>query len=118
MPNQPTPNVHVIVGLTILALVGWRLWLRWRRGVPALPGREHPYLRAIAAATHGLFYLLLIVLPLTGALAWFGSVNLAATSHALIEKLLLVVIALHVGGALVQHFWYKSDVLRRMLGLA
>jgi cytochrome b561 len=113
--NEPTPNLHIVIGLAIFTLVIWRLWLRFARGVPPLPEDEHPALKALATTVHWLFYLLLVLMPISGIVAWFAGLSLA---HSLFEKALIALVLLHVAGALTQHFWFRSDVLRRMLGLA
>lgn len=118
IPNEPTPNPHAIVGMLILVLTVWRLWLRFTRGVPALPASEHPALKAVAAATHGLFYLLLVGMPISGAVAWFAGLQQPAIAHGLAEKVLIPLILLHIAAALAQHFWFRTDVLRRMTGRA
>jgi len=116
--DTATPDLHVVVGLAIFALVVWRLWLRFARGVPPLPEDEHPALKALATAVHWLFYLLLIVMPLSGAVAWFAGLSQPAIAHSLFEKALIALVLLHVVAAFTQHLWFRSDVLRRMLGLA
>ena len=68
LPNEATPNLHVAVGLLILVLVVWRLVLRLWRGVPAPPASEHPALKVVASATHILFYVLLLGMPISGSL--------------------------------------------------
>lgn len=118
IPNEFTPHPHALIGIVILVLVVWRLWLRFTRGTPALPDKEHPALRFIASATHFLFYALLVLMPISGALAWFGGFAQPASVHSLMEKILIPLIALHVAAALAQHFWFKTDVLKRMLGRA
>lgn len=118
LPNVPTPNVHVAVGFLIFALVVWRLVLRLTRGVPAVPASEHSALKLVASGTHILFYVLLLGMPLSGAAAWILGVAPAAQAHSLVEKVLIALIALHALAALAQHFWFKTDVLRRMLGRA
>ena len=118
LPNLATPNVHVAVGFLIFALVVWRLVLRLTRGVPALPASEHPALKLVASGTHILFYVLLIGMPLSGAAAWILGVAQAAQVHSIAEKLLIALIALHALAALAQHFWFKTEVLKRMLGRA
>ncbi len=118
VPNEPTPQLHAFVGLTIFALVIWRLWLRFARGVPPLPEDDHPALKALATAVHWLFYVLLILMPLSGTVAWFAGLPQPAIAHSLFEKVLIPLVLLHVVAALAQHFWFRSDVLRRMLGLA
>ena len=118
VPNEPTPNLHAIVGILIFVLVLWRLWLRFARGVPALPAGEHPALKTVATLTHWLFYVLLIGMPISGAVAWFAGLPTPAVAHGLAEKVLIPLILLHVAAALAQHFWFKTDVLKRMLGRA
>lgn len=118
LPNAATPNVHVAVGFLILALVVWRLVLRLTRGVPVLPASEHPVLKLAASGTHILFYVLLIGMPLSGATAWILGIAPAAQAHSIAEKLLIPLIALHALAALAQHFLFKTDVLKRMLGRA
>lgn len=118
LPNVATPNVHVAVGFLILALAIWRLVLRLTRGVPALPASEHPALKLVASGTHILFYALLIGMPLSGAAAWILGISPAAQAHSIAEKLLILLIALHVLAAFAQHFWFRTDVLKRMFGRA
>lgn len=108
-------NVHVIIGVTILALALWRLVLRLSRGAPPPPANEPPLLRRLAAATHHLLYVLIVVTPLSGAAAWFLGVEAASVAHGVARALLFVVALLHIAGALVQHFVFRSDVLTRML---
>lgn len=115
-PNDlPLAYMHVVIGLTVLVLAAWRLWLRTTRGVPPVSGMEHPALRLLAKATHFVIYALIFIVPLSGAAAWFLGVPGAAQVHVLGQNILLYVVLLHTAGALVQHFVFKTDVLRRML---
>lgn len=116
LPNVATPILHAAVGLLILALVIWRLVLRLRHGVPAPPATEHPALRLVASATHMLFYALLLGMPISGSVAWFFGENVAAQAHSLAGKILVALVLLHALAALAQHFWFRTDVLKRMLG--
>lgn len=115
--NVATPTGHTIVGLVIFVLAAWRLGLRLSRGAPALPEDEHPALKFVASATHILFYVLLIGMPVSGALAWFLGLAQPAAGHSLAGKVLIALVLLHVAAALAQHFWYRTDVLKRMLGM-
>ncbi|MBO6716820.1 MAG: cytochrome b/b6 domain-containing protein [Rhizobiaceae bacterium] len=108
-------NTHVVAGLLVLLLALARLWLRFTRGVPALPENEHPLLRFAAQTTHFLIYAAIIVMPLSGLAAWYFGIGQAGDVHETVFKLLLALIALHVAGALYQHFMLKTDVLRRMI---
>ncbi len=117
VPNEPSANPHVIIGAVILTLVLWRLWLRFNHGVPALPQSEKPLIGLIAKATHWLFYILLIGMPLSGAGAWVLGIEQPAFTHGLASKSLLALIALHAAAALYHHFILKTNVFRRMLGI-
>lgn len=118
IPNVPTFHLHAAVGILILGLMLWRLVLRLKRGVPAGPSSEPGLFKFGAAASHWLFYLLLLAIPASGLVAWFGGISSAALVHYLSEKLLLLLIAAHVGAALLHHYWFKTDVLKRIFGRA
>lgn len=108
-------NIHAYVGIAILALVLVRIVLRFVQGVPDLPAEEPPVLKLIAAATHGLLYLLMLILPLSGIAKYYFGYELPGELHGGILKVLMwAFIVLHVAGALVQKFYFKTDVLDRM----
>lgn len=108
-------NIHVYVGLAVLALAVWRLALRLQSGAPAAPSEESILLKRIAAATHLLLYLFIFGMPITGALAWYFGLGAMGEIHELAKPVIIVVIGLHAVAALWQHFFVKSDVLVRML---
>lgn len=108
-------NIHATMGLLILALALWRIVLRLTLGAPPAPESESPVLRQIAHWTHILLYVLIVLVPMSGAAAWFGGLQPAAAAHNLFKVLLLITVVLHLGGALFQHFVLRSDVLKRML---
>lgn len=133
-------NLHKSVGISILLLTVGRI--AWRLANPAipLPTRHPAWQRLLARITHVLFYVVLIVIPLTGWMAssatgrdisWFGLFNwpllpigggretagLLMDVHGLVVKGLYVLIALHVLGALKHHFVDRDNVLHRMIPL-
>lgn len=108
-------NLHVAAGVAIFAFAAWRVFLLLTRGGPQPPESEHPALRILAKATHGILYLLLLGMPISGAAAWFGGVEAAAFAHGTAKYVLLPLVLLHVVGALAHHFVLKTDVLKRML---
>jgi cytochrome b561 len=108
-------NVHVIIGLSILALTLWRLVLRVRLGAPPAPDGEPRLLRIAAKATHHTLYLLLVLVPLSGAAAWFLGAEAASRGHGIMRTLLFIVACLHVVGALLQLVVFRSNVFMRML---
>jgi len=107
-------NAHIWVGVAVLALTVVRLLVRARFGVPAPLPASRPQEFA-ARAVHGLLYLLMIVAPLTGLAAWYGGIHLAGEIHELGKPLFIVLIALHVAGALYHHFALKDGCLKRMV---
>lgn len=109
---------HILGGALIGLLALWRLALRARRGAPPLPEGEPAVLKLAAHVTHGALYLLMLALPLSGAVAWFGGVEDVADMHETLTSLLLVLAVLHVGGALFHQFVQRDGLLMRMLRTA
>ena len=139
-------TIHISVGLTILLLVLVRIGVRLTHPAPPLPATMALWERVFARATHVLFYLLLLVLPLSGwalvsmsnapihfwGLPWphlpgvgqvFGSPAPRPVRHALshihvyiLIWITLVTLALHVAGAL-RHQFDGNPVLWRMTWL-
>ena len=54
-------------------------------------------------------------MPITGALAWWLDLEPMRNLHSIGENVIMAVVGLHIVGALYQHFWATTDVLRRML---
>lgn len=107
--------LHIGVGVTILTLTVIRLIVRLWRGAPE-PHKTNPPLANLAGVvTHILLYTFLFVMPLTGAIAWFGGVELSAELHELGRLILIPLIALHIIGALAEHFVFRTNALMRML---
>ncbi|MFW2341154.1 cytochrome b [Brevundimonas sp.] len=129
---------HKSVGLSILVLTLVRLG--WRIANPAIPlPAEMPrWQKNLARVTHLLFYGVLIGMPLGGWAAssaagrdidWFGLFNWPLLPipggreaagrfmdmHELGAKILYVLLALHILGALKHHFVDRDNVLHRML---
>ena len=128
---------HKWAGVTIFLLVAIRLGWRLSHRPPALPAGMPTWQRQVAAATHVLLYVLMIVIPLTGWLmssakgfqtVWFGVLplpdllaknedlgKLLAEVHELLNWSMAALVVAHVGAALKHHFMDRDDVLTRML---
>ena len=106
-------NLHIYIGVAILALVVIRLALRLTVGVPAaVPG---PALQVKAGeALHWLFYLLLFAMPVTGLLAQYTTLPVGEL-HEAGQPAFIVLIVVHAGAALYHHFLLKDSTLMRML---
>jgi cytochrome b561 len=127
---------HKSTGITILLLSLARLAWRLTHRPPAYDAAMKPWEQTLARLTQVLFYLLLIVLPLTGWLIsstgsrpvglWYGLFDLPRLpaakethdlweeSHELLGYGMLVLLLLHVAGALKHHFEGHRHMIRRM----
>lgn len=106
---------HMAGGALILLLVFWRLALRGERGVPPPPAADPAWQQTFARAVYWGMYGVLLLLPVTGAVAWAQASPAASAAHEALRALLLALILLHVAGALWGQFVQKSGVLARML---
>lgn len=106
-------NLHIWVGFAILAAVALRLALRIRH-VPALE-EGNAVIAWLARATHVAFYVLLIGLPITGALAYYFDVPAMGEIHEIGKPVLIILIALHVLAALWHQFVRRDGLLTRIL---
>lgn len=106
-------NFHYWVGITILVLVLLRILMRLMLGAPASAGGS-AMSELAAKVTHGLFYLLLVVTPVTGLLAFYAEGEFGDI-HELAKPVFIVLIVLHALGALWHQFWLKDGTLRSMV---
>lgn len=128
---------HKSIGVSILLLVILRVAWRVRNRPPPAPDGVAAWEKRLAKVSHGLLYILIIIVPLTGwwisdtsripfSLYWAVPVpdlmapnrdlsELAADVHGVLTKLLLVVVIVHTFAALRHHFVLRNDTLLRML---
>jgi len=129
--------VHKAIGLTVLVLTLVRIAWRLTWTAPPHPASMTRREAAAAKAVHGVFYLLMLAMPLSGwimasagkyPLTWFGlfdwpklSVSregaayaAAGPAHEWLGWLFLALAVIHVAAALRHHFVLRDDVLRRM----
>jgi cytochrome b561 len=149
LPDQD-PNkfalyqLHKSSGLAVLALSVARVLWRLANVVPPLPASTPVWQRWAADASHFLFYVLIIVIPLSGwavasasplgiPIVWFGQFEVPylpglqgaadqkATEeffegiHELLGNLMILLLIVHVLAALKHQFWDRDTILRRML---
>lgn len=112
---DPAMLIHIAGGTLVFILALWRLRVLAKRGVPSLPEDEPAALAAISKIVKALLYLIVLVMPISGVLHWFGGVAPARQLHVLMEPVVPLTVFLHLLGALYQQFWLKSGVLTRML---
>lgn len=137
--DWPVIPLHKSIGLTVLALTMLRIVWRAGHRPPPLPTQMPRWEKGAAHGLHGLFYALMLALPLTGwvmssagqyPLRWFnlfvvpkfavakGDVLVAFShgSHGVLGLVFGALIVLHVAAALRHHLVLKDDVLARMTG--
>lgn len=107
--------IHIVAGLAILGAILWRLALRRQWGAPEAPAAEPAPLRLLANAVHVGLYLDMIGAAIVGLIVYFWMPSLGWLHELLSRIVLIVLVALHVAGALWRHFYWRSDVLMRML---
>jgi cytochrome b561 len=115
-PTEAAPvwtPIHIVVGLAILAAMLWRLMLRHTVGAPA-PVKQAPALEFLASAVHVGLYLDLIGAALVGLVAYVWLPSLAGLHHLLVRQVLLILVALHVVGALYHLVVRRDEVMARM----
>lgn len=106
---------HIAAGAIILALMALRVWLRLKYGAPPADTAEPVALRWLAKIAHLALYALLIILPVSGLAGWISGNGAPIQVHLIAKSVLLPLIGLHVVGALVHKFFWKTGVLRRMM---
>jgi cytochrome b561 len=129
-------NLHMSIGVVVLALIAMRLL--WRVTHPVAPGAELlGWQRASSEAVHWLLYALVFVTTLTGwfyasmrgwSVTLFSLLPLPALSaegsplgrsigrlHEASTAILAGVIGLHVAAAFAHLFLYRDRVMQRML---
>jgi cytochrome b561 len=131
---------HKSIGIALLALVALRLLWRAIDRAPSLPETMSPLERALARASHGALYALMVAMPLSG---WvinsaanfpfkvFGlfplpaiaapskaTQRLAEDVHLALFWALAALLVVHVAAALRHHFVLRDRVLLRMLPAA
>lgn len=107
---------HIVLGSTVLAAAVLRLIDRFLiHGRPPHADGDPTWAVWLAKVTHALIYTVLILMPILGLAAWFTGNDTLAGYHTFLWTPLLVLIGVHISGALAQHFVFRSDALRRMV---
>ena len=126
--------VHASVGGTILLLTLVQLYFRRKDGAPPMLA-DAPILQAVAKAVHYAFYTVLILLPATGVVTIItskagkallaGDANMlpkedgykdvfAQWLHEQLVNVLIVLVVLHILGAIKHQFIMKDGLMERM----
>jgi cytochrome b561 len=131
------PSLHASAGLIIVVLFALRLFWRLKHPPPA-PAVRARWEMAASRLVHGLLYSSMLLIPITGWLAytehvrrslgmrpasWFGFKipllpDFGINWHLIHNwggKLVLALIVLHAAAAIKHHVYDKDDTLKRML---
>lgn len=108
-------GLHIAGGALVLLLALWRLILRKERGAPPPPEAEPELFRKLGHAAHIALYALLVLLPISGAMAWGGRMEAAGEAHEVLKTLLLLLIVAHVGAVAVHQLVWKTGLMARMM---
>ncbi|AWF82712.1 cytochrome B [Microbulbifer sp. A4B17] len=136
---RQAPEIHKGVGIILFALLLFRLVWRLANPSPADSSKTPNWQGFVAAATHGLIYLLLLAIMVSGYLIStadgrpidiFGIASIPATLkgipnqediagsiHEILAWGLIGLVVLHVLAALKHHFIDRDATLLRMLGI-
>jgi cytochrome b561 len=127
-------NLHKSIGVTLLGLIAFRLFWRMTHKAPRMLNSYKPWERRLATGAHHILYLLMFAIPLTGLMQavsskygvkWFGIELLGGLddkglrkifheAHEITIIIVLLVLILHVLGALKHKFIDKDDTMKRM----
>jgi cytochrome b561 len=105
-------DAHYWIGIVILALAVIRLAVRAVAGAPA--PLASGWTETAAQLMHGLFYVLLLGVPILGLLGFYLG-EPWDDIHGLSKPVFIVLIGLHVCAALYHQFWLRDGTLRRIL---
>ena len=139
VPEEISPrsfyfNVHKSFGVTILALIFLRVLWRFTHKPPAILASYKAWESKLAKGAHHLLYVLMIALPISGltmavyskyGIKWFGMDfikgldnnpmrEIFKSAHEIIGLIMVVILVLHIAGALKHRFIDKDETLKRM----
>lgn len=133
-------QLHKSIGITILLLSLWRLWIRLRQPQPP-PVEDAPMAKLLSKLVHWGFYAVMIGAPLSGWIIvstakvklptlLFGVIpwphlplgglgrdahEIAEDAHGALATLAVLLLALHIIGALRHQFFIKDKIMERMI---
>lgn len=127
-------NLHKSLGLTVFAIILIRIVWRFINSPPELLDTYKKWEKTLATFTHRTLYVLLVAVPLSGVIMsvyskygikWFGLPfikgldnnpmrELYKEAHEVIGIILLVLVAIHILGALKHKFIDKDNTMKRM----
>lgn len=108
-------GLHVWIGLAVLVLVLVRLPVRLISGAPAAPAGTPPLLDRAGRYGHLALYVLMLLVPMLGALAWFQGIEQLGDVHVLAMNALMLLALAHAGAAIYHQYVRRDGLLVRMM---
>lgn len=128
-------NLHKSIGVTVLVFILLRVLWRIGHKPPELPAGIKEWESKLSKATHHFLYLLMFAMPLSGlvmavsskyGVKWFGMKLIPGIDsetlrdvfhevHEIVGITLILIIVLHIAGALKHKIIDKNDIMKRML---
>ena len=127
-------NLHKSLGVTVLALILFRIYWRLMHVAPDFPATMKEWEKKVAELVHKALYLMMLVVPVTGAImavfskygiVWFGTRLIQGLDneglreafkegHEVAGAVLLALVIVHVAAAIKHKVIDKDEVMQRM----
>ncbi len=108
-------SIHVYLGLSVFFIALIRLTVRLVQGAPKEIATGNVWLDRAGRWAHAMLYILIILVPWLGGLAWYKGVAQAADLHVVVMNLMLILAGLHAVAALFHQYVLKDGLLMRMV---
>tara|TARA_R110001599_G_scaffold64576_2_gene181771 strand:- start:2661 stop:3173 length:513 start_codon:yes stop_codon:yes gene_type:complete len=109
-----TASIHVYVGLAIIALVVVRVIVRFM-SKKTKTASKNLFDRA-ARIIHECLYLLMFLVPVFGATAWYFGIHFMGNVHEIAINIMMSLVLLHAFAALFHQYILKDGTLLKMFG--
>ena len=105
---------HLFFGLTIFLLMVIRFILRIIFGVPKPTKQSSSLTIIVAKIIHWLFYLVLLIVPISGFVAWNTSNLLIGNLHSASVNALYVLVVIHLIAIVYHQIFLEDNLIDRM----
>ena len=107
-------SLHIAVGTLIILFIFSRVWMRLSGLEPQYQSNGQRSLKILARIVQFSMYGVLLLLPITGGIAWFQLSIDARNIHEFLRPVLLILVLIHVLASLFHHFVQKNSIFKRM----
>ncbi|WP_417559936.1 cytochrome b [Marinomonas sp.] len=107
-------SLHVYVGLGIIALVVIRIIVRFMS--QKFKTNSKSLLDRVSRIVHEFLYLLMFLVPVFGATAWYLGIHIMGDVHEIAMNIMMSLVLLHAAAALFHQYVLKDGTLLKMFG--